>query len=467
MISRRAFVGTLAAGAVVRGADEWTPLFDGRSLTGWKANEHAASWKVVDGMLVAEGARSHLFYTAREFRNFELKAEVMTRPRANSGIYFHTGWIESGWPTGKGFEVQVNNTHIGEGSYREHKKTGSLYGVRNVYKQLVPDDKWFEMHIAVRGPRVEIRVNNILVVDWTEPQNWDGNPVGGGLLALQGHDPGSKVFFRNIRVKELPDQLPAIERPVADDIYREIVRLGAANYPMLDCHVHLKGGLTLDEALENSRRTGIAYGIAVNCGLGFPIHDDKGALDFLASMRGKPVFVALQGEGREWPTLVSKDTISKFDYVFTDSMTWSDDSGKRMRLWIPEEVGDIPDPQHFMDMLVNRAIGILNNEPINIYVNPTYLPDSIAKDYDSLWTPERMDLVIKAAVKNGVAIEINSVRNLPSPAFIRRAKAAGAKFTFGTNNPARALGRLEYGIAMVRECQLEWQDFWVPGESKL
>ncbi len=466
MISRRAFVGALAAGAAVRGAEEWTPLFDGQSLAGWKPSENLNSWKVVNGMLAADGPRSHLFYTAREFRNFELKAEVMTRPRANSGIYFHTAWTEKGFPTQKGFEIQVNNTHLGEGAYREHKKTGSLYGVRNVYKQLARDGEWFEMHIAARGPQVQIRVNNTLLVDWVEPDGWSGNHVGSGLFALQCHDPGSKVFYRNIRVKELPDNVTAPARPVADDLYKEIVRLGAANYPMVDYHVHLKGGWTLDQALEDSRRVGIQYGIAVNCGLGFPIHTDAGARDFLASMRGQPVFLALQGEGREWPALVSKETMAQFDYVFTDSMTWTDDAGKRMRLWMPKEVGEIGDKQKFMDMLVDRTVGILMNEPINIYVNPTFVPDSIAAEYETLWTPRRMDRVIEAAVKKGIAIEINNRYKLPGAGFIKRAKEAGAKFAFGTNNSDRNLGRLEYGIAMVKECGLRWQDFWTPAAER-
>ncbi len=459
-------MGVLAAASAVRAADEWVPLFDGKSLNGWKPNENPGSWKVENGTLVAGGPRSHLYYTAREFRNFELKADVMTTRGANSGIYFHSAMVEKGWPTQKGFEVQVNNTHVGEGTYRERKKTGSLYGVRNVYKAMARDNEWFEMHIAVRGPQVQISVNGTLVVDWVEPSNWTGNHVDRGLFALQCHDPGSKVSYRNIRVKALPDSLPGPARPVADDIDRELVRLGAANYPVVDYHVHLKGGWTLEQALAQSRRTGIQYGIAVNCGLGFPISSDGPALDFLASMKGQPVFVALQGEGREWPTLVSKETIAKFDYVFTDSMTWTDDAGKRMRLWMPNEVGEITDAQKFMDMLVDRTVGILTKEPIDIYVNPTYLPDAIAAQYDSLWTPERMDRVVEAAAKSGVAMEINCRRNLPSKAFILRAKAAGVKFTFGTNNADPELGRVEYGLKMVNECGLRWQDFWTPKRER-
>ena len=267
---------------------------------------------------------------------------MLTRPGANSGIYFHTRFQQTDWPS-KGFEVQVNNTHRGEGDYRERKKTGSLYGVRDVYKQLVPDGEWFQMHIAVRGKQVQIRVNGALLVDYVEPlsparEGGEGaaRVLDRGTFALQCHDPGSKVYFRNLLVKPLADDAAAegVTPPEADAVYRQILRLNAENYPMVDYHVHLKGGLTIEQALANSRRTGIAYGIAVNCGLGFPIASDAGVREFLATMRGQPVFLALQGEGREWVKLVSKEAVAKFDYVFTDAMTFTDDRGKRMRLWI-------------------------------------------------------------------------------------------------------------------------------------
>ena len=75
---------------------------------------------------------------------------------------------------------------------------------------------------------------------------------------------------------------------------------------MVDFHVHLKGGLTLEQALEKSRRDGIQYGIAVNCGKGFPVEDDEGARRFFESMTGQPVFVAMQAEGREWTQMFSR-----------------------------------------------------------------------------------------------------------------------------------------------------------------
>ncbi len=230
---------------------------------------------------------------------------------------------------------------------------------------------------------------------------------------------------------------------------------------LVNMHVHLKGGLTLPEALDVSRKTGVKFGIAVNCGLGFSVTNDAGIDGFLKTMAGQPVFVGMQAEGREWVRLFSPEAIAKFDYVFTDAMTFTDEAGKRTRLWIKEEV-EVRDKQVFMDTLVERILGILDREPIDIYVNPTFLPDCIAREYDALWTPERMRQVVDAAVRNGVAIEINARYRLPSPAFIKMAKRAGAKFTFGTNNGDRVIGALDYCLEMVRECGLTERDMFVP-----
>ena len=162
--------------------------------------------------------------------------------------------------------------------------------------------------------------------------------------------------------------------------------------------------------------------------------------------------------------MFSRQAAALFDYVFTDSMTWTDSRGRRMRIWMPDELGTISDAQEFMDTLVARAVGILEREPIDIYVNPTFLPAPIVKDYDRLWTQERMRKVVDAAARNQVAIEINGHFRLPSEPFLRMAKEAGCRFAFGTNNGGpRDLGRSEYGLEMVEKCQLGWQDFFVPG----
>jgi hypothetical protein len=105
-------------------ADGWISLFDGTSLKDWKVGEHAETFSVQNGTIVVNGEVAHLFYVGdvknHNFKNFEFKADVMTTPGSNSGIYFHTQYQESGWPS-KGYEVQVNNSHT------DWRRTGSLY----------------------------------------------------------------------------------------------------------------------------------------------------------------------------------------------------------------------------------------------------------------------------------------------------------------------------------------------------
>jgi hypothetical protein len=252
---------------------------------------------------------------------------------------------------------------------------------------------------------------------------------------------------------------------VQSPIIQKIAELKEAGYDIVDYHGHLKGGLTMEQLLEHSDSTGIEYGVAFNAGIGFPITDDSTLIATLEKYKDYPVYMAMQAEGREWVNMFSEENINKFDYVFTDAMTWTDRKGRRMRLWMPEEVF-VDDKQDFMDQLVEKIVYVMENEPIDIYVNSTFLPVVLQPEYDALWTEERMDKVINAAVANDVAIEINARYKIPSAKFIKRAKAAGAKFSMGTNNPANELGTLDYAIEMIEECDLKPGDFFKP-EKKM
>jgi len=237
-------------------------------------------------------------------------------------------------------------------------------------------------------------------------------------------------------------------------------------FQLVDLHVHLKGDLTIDEAVKKSKRDNVNYGIAVNCGLGFPVHEDADVDPFLDTMKDYPQFyIAMQAEGREWVDLFSEEAMAKFDYVFTDAMTFTDKEGRRNRIWMPEETW-VDDEQEFMDDLVATIVEILSNEPIDIYVNSTYLPSEIEDKYDELWTEERMDKVINAAKENSIAIEISNRFKIPSATFIKRAKDAGVKFTSGTNNIDKSFPRPEYTLEMIEECGLTEGDFWLPEKGK-
>jgi len=268
------------------------------------------------------------------------------------------------------------------------------------------------------------------------------------------------IFGCNQKTKKSVKDENKQETPQSSVIKR-IAELKAKGYEIVDYHAHLKGGLAMEELLDHSKKTGIDYGVAFNAGIGFPITDDATLLANYNKYKEYPVYMAMQAEGREWVDMFSKENISTFDYVFTDAMTWTDTKGRRMRLWMPEEVF-VDDKDDFMDQLVGKIVGVMKDEPIDLYVNSTFLPDVLQPDYDVLWTIERMDKVIGAAVTNNIAIEISARYKIPSATFIKRAKAAGAKFSMGTNNIDKNLGTLDYAIEMIDECGLQPNDFFKP-----
>lgn len=184
----------------------WISLFDGKTLNNWKASENPATFRVDSGMIIVNGPRAHLFYEGdvmkHNFKNFEFKALVMTTPGSNSGIFIHTGYQETGWPS-KGYEVQVNNSHT------DWRRTGSLYAVEDVKEVYVKDYEWYTETIIVRDKRIIIKINDKTVVDYTEPdgvENLEGRKekhLSSGTFALQGHDPNSKVYYKQVMVKPL------------------------------------------------------------------------------------------------------------------------------------------------------------------------------------------------------------------------------------------------------------------------
>jgi 3-keto-disaccharide hydrolase len=454
---------TLLVAGPVSAADGWMSLFDGKSLTGWKATEHPDSVRVVDGTIACDGPRAHLFYIgadgAADFENFELSVEVRTRPGANSGVYFHAVWLDQGWPTNAGFEIQVNNTQgLFEGNYVENKLTGSLYGIRNTYKSLVRDDEWFTMNIVVRRPTVEVRVNGVLVVDYVEPANAmpEGGPelhrIGHGTFALQCHDENSKVFYRNLRVRRLPPGARAdIRQPEWDAQAIQRWKLGRDNFPIADLHTVLGGGRTVDSLLKRSFRTGIFPGIVANAGPAAPVRNDATAAKFLAALHARPVLVGLTLSQPGWESAYAPATLGRFDYVIGEPSPIDESEGP------PDEIAV---------RTMQQAVFMIESSPIDIMTNPLVLPRALANRADVLWSDDLMQPIIAAAVKHGVAFEINAVTHQPSERFIRLAKAAGATFTIGTG----AVGRADpddwsYPLEMQRKVGLRWQDMYMPGHA--
>ncbi|WP_080239325.1 3-keto-disaccharide hydrolase [Spirosoma rigui] len=189
-------------------ADGWVSIFDGKTLNGWKVGDNASTFSVQDGAIVVFGPRAHLFYEGpvnnHNFKNFEWKAQVKTMPGANSGMFIHTTYQPTDWPS-VGYEIQVNQTHT------DWRKTGSVYSFQDVKETFVKDEEWYTEHIIVQGKTVTVKVNDKVINKYTEPDSVSNSTkpnarrLSSGTVALQGHDPKSKVFYKDIMIKVLPD----------------------------------------------------------------------------------------------------------------------------------------------------------------------------------------------------------------------------------------------------------------------
>lgn len=205
--------GPLPATPELKNDKGFTNLFNGKDLTGWKISGPAQTFKVENGAIVANGATGtacggcgHLFYDGsvhgHQFRNFDLRLDVMARSRSNGGIYVMTEFQESGFPA-KGFEIQLNNSHT------DRIRTGSLYHVVDLSHIPAKDDEWFPMEIIAKGQTISVLVKNVKVLEWTQPADWNGaydtpgRKIGPGTVAFQAHDPNSFTYYTNIRIRSL------------------------------------------------------------------------------------------------------------------------------------------------------------------------------------------------------------------------------------------------------------------------
>jgi len=234
--------------------------------------------------------------------------------------------------------------------------------------------------------------------------------------------------------------------------------------PLTDYHVH-RDGTTVENLLAISRKRGVKFGIVEHAGKkenDYPIilSNDDELRAYIASLEGKPVYKGVQAEYLDWATCFSKEAIAQLDYVLSDAMTIRGRDGQRIKMWSPAfEVGDA---ERFMDEYAEFHAEVIASEPIDILANPTWLPPAIEKQYDRLWTPKRFRKIVDAAVKYGVAVEINSQYLIPRLPLLRMAKEAGVKFSFGSNIRGPNVGKLDYCLEMTRALGLTAGDWFTP-----
>jgi histidinol phosphatase-like PHP family hydrolase len=391
------------------------------------------------------------------FKNFSFRTHISHTEGTKASLWFHTDAKLS-----KGYSVLIGNPTD------DHRRSGSLASVRNLYK---PVSSSFDLEVKVEGKRIVVMIDSFKVVDYLEPAAPYRTATNASQLLSNGmigfRVENGTLNVANAGITPLADNLPdyPAEKKPTDERDDVLIRLQQRNFPVIDYHVHWPANIDANAIMERSLSDGFEFGIAAS---GFGLTSDEVIKSrFEKVFIYPPLFYGMQGEGREWPKILSKEARDKFDYVFTDAMTFNDHAGRFTHLWIDSEVIiDIPE-QEYMDMIMERTLKIINEEPIDFLASPTRLSTSMMKDYDKYWTDERVKQLITALKDNNVAMEINAVSKVPPARIIKAAKAAGVKFTLGTNNNGiQELDRLDYPLRMVEECGLTIDDMWFPKEKR-
>ena len=238
--------------------------------------------------------------------------------------------------------------------------------------------------------------------------------------------------------------------------------------PRLDLHVHLDNS-TIDKVLELSQERGVKFGIVEHAGTEenkYPVvlSSDEELGRYLAMLDGKPVYRGVQTEWSDWVGCFSREMLGRLDYILTDAMTFPGRDGQRVKLWEKdvESRVDMADKQAFMDRYVDWYVAIIEQQPIDILANVSWLPAPLAADYDTYWTPERVRRVADTAARHGVALEISSGYQLPKRSFLKSPRRRESSSRFGTNGRYPNMGKLDYSLVMARELGLTRTDLFTP-----
>ena len=404
----------------------------------------------------------------KTYKDFIFRAKIKTENGGKARVNFHRA--QNGRT---GYSVEIDNDAKSANWWRS---TGSLTSVRNIVKKFARDGEWFDLEIKVHGAEINVNINGLCVVEYVEPLKPFRTKKNSGMLLSEGklsmeHTGGGRVYVKGASVEPLPARADIDNQRLAaiDESSDAVIRLHQADFPVMDFHVHLKGGLTSDWAFAKSRKIGINYGVAPNCGRDFELNESSKAEDFIKHTGSQyPFILCMQAEGREWHKLFGPDIRGRFSYVFTDAMTFNDINGKRTHIWRDDEV-DCPkgSEEAYMDLIVKTICEILENEPADIYTNPMRLPKALEPGAKKYWTDKRREKVLDSLAKSGKALEINMLSRLPDFEFIKAAKSRGVKFTFGSNNAAPEFGRFEYGYEAAVKCGLTSADIFNPYSAKI
>lgn len=187
------------AGQAVATGKDWTPLFNGRDLGGWKTHGQER-WVVDQGEILGEALTEAYGYlsTEKTYRNFELKAQFKAEGNGNSGVFYHS--TIDGVDI-KGVQVEVD-PHPGKhtGGLYESDGRGWLIKPHQAAEDALRVGGWNEVRALVRGPHVQTWVNGVAAVDYVDPTP----KYVDGAIALQLHSGGEgRMRFKDIFVREV------------------------------------------------------------------------------------------------------------------------------------------------------------------------------------------------------------------------------------------------------------------------
>lgn len=205
-------------------ADGFTPIFNGRNLDGWTAlGGDTSSYFVEDGQLICKGDGRKFIFSEKEYANFVLRFEFKMDPGGNNGIGVRAPMNRRTHVEGMELQI-IDDPYYARGIPKPNKKPGewtklepyqrhgSIYGVVPAKPgHLKPAGQWNEQEIICDGRRVKITLNGAVIVDadLDRVKPIDGldhpglNRASGHLVLCAHGDYGAKVYFRNLRLKEL------------------------------------------------------------------------------------------------------------------------------------------------------------------------------------------------------------------------------------------------------------------------
>ena len=187
----------------------FTPLFNGKDLTGWKATGKKDVWGAENGVLYVSGGGGGWLMTEKEYGDFDLMLEYKLPKGGNSGVAVHSPLKSDASYSGIEIQILDNPWYLDPKNYKGLKPvqlTGAIYGVVPPSKDATkPAGEWNKMEITSKGRQLTVHVNGTTVVDANLDDYKDHAGQHPGLLRTKGHlgvqCHTDRVEFRHIYVK--------------------------------------------------------------------------------------------------------------------------------------------------------------------------------------------------------------------------------------------------------------------------